>query len=87
LYCYENKLTALDISKNTALTTLYCNDNQLKALDVSRNDKLISVSCTANNFNPPTIYVWFDMAPAIPDGVSFNYDTDTVTLKYKPLNV
>ena len=35
LYCAENQLTSLDVSKNTALTFLGCSSNQLTALDVS----------------------------------------------------
>ena len=27
--CEENKLTALDLSKNTALETLYCGNNKI----------------------------------------------------------
>lgn len=30
LYCYQNQLTSLDVSKNTALTELYCYDNKIK---------------------------------------------------------
>ena len=41
-------MTALDVSKNTALTELYCNDNQLTSLDVSKNTALISLSCVCN---------------------------------------
>jgi Leucine-rich repeat (LRR) protein len=37
LYCSENQLTSLDVSKNTALTFLSCNENQLTSLDVSKN--------------------------------------------------
>ncbi|MDO4225174.1 MAG: hypothetical protein Q4C75_04720, partial [Bergeyella zoohelcum] len=29
LYCYNNQLTSLDVSKNTALTSLGCSSNQL----------------------------------------------------------
>ena len=30
LYCHNNQLTSLDVSKNTALTKLYCYNNQIK---------------------------------------------------------
>ena len=39
------KLTALDVSKNTALTTLSCDSNQLTSLDVSKNTALTYLSC------------------------------------------
>ena len=38
--CGVNKLTDLDVSKNTMLTTLFCSYNQLTALDVSKNTAL-----------------------------------------------
>ena len=48
LYCNDNQLTALDVSKNTALTRLYCNDNQLTSLDVSGCAALTGLSCYDN---------------------------------------
>lgn len=53
-YKYENgnftynKLTALDISKNTNLTYLHCGSNRLTALDVSNNTKLTELQCYNN---------------------------------------
>ena len=41
LRCTYNQLTALDVSKNTALTNLRCSNNQLTALDVSNNTSLV----------------------------------------------
>ena len=40
LSCYNNQLTSLDVSKNTALTKIVCNQNQLTSLDVSNNTAL-----------------------------------------------
>ena len=48
LVCAENQLTALDVSKNTALTRLWCYNNQLTALDVSRNTALEELRCYNN---------------------------------------
>ena len=48
LYCEENQLTSLDVSRNTALTTLHCNNNLLTSLDVSGNTALIHLSCQRN---------------------------------------
>ena len=48
LYCYDNQLTSLDLSKNTALTTLSCDNNQLTTLDVSKNTALTTLSCDNN---------------------------------------
>ena len=49
LYCYNNKLTSLDVSKNTNLTELECNENQLTELDVRQNAALTYLSCSKNN--------------------------------------
>ena len=48
LDCWNNELTSLDLSKNTALTQLNCYDNQLTALDVSNNTALIQLYCQGN---------------------------------------
>jgi len=48
LYCYQNNLTALDITHNSALTKLWCNINQLPTLDISQNTALVELSCTNN---------------------------------------
>ena len=48
LACYENQLTAFDVSKNTALTKLYCYNNQLTALDLSKNTALTTLYCYNN---------------------------------------
>ena len=48
LYCYNNALTELDVSKNTALTDLNCANNALTALDVTQNTALTRLNC-ANN--------------------------------------
>ena len=48
LVCAENQLTALDVSKNTALTRLWCYNNQLTKLDVSKNTALTELWCYFN---------------------------------------
>ena len=48
LYCGNNKLTKLDVSKNRKLTSLSCYDNQLTELDVSKNTKLTNLVCSGN---------------------------------------
>ena len=48
LHCEFNKLTSLDVSKNTALQFLDCSVNQLTSLDVSKNTALISLGCDKN---------------------------------------
>ena len=48
LYCYNNRLAELNLSRNIALTELYCYTNQLAALELSRNVKLKVLSCYQN---------------------------------------
>ena len=49
LDCSKNKLTQLDISKNTALTFLTCGSTQLTALDISNNISLRYLFIYYNN--------------------------------------
>ena len=48
LYCYNNKLTSLDVSKNPELKELWCTNNKLTSLDVSKNTKLEKLLCDKN---------------------------------------
>ena len=50
LRCTNNKLTSLDVSKNTKLEVLDCsnNNNKLRSLDVSNNPKLTKLDCNNN---------------------------------------
>jgi Leucine-rich repeat (LRR) protein len=47
-YCYENQLTSLDVSNNSALTELDCYFSQLTNLDVSNNTSLRYLDCGEN---------------------------------------
>ena len=49
LKCWDNELTALDVSKNTKLTRLSCWKNKLTALDVSKNTKLEMLDCESDS--------------------------------------
>ena len=49
LYCYNNKLTSLDVSKNEKLADLWCSQNNLTSLDVSKNPELKELWCSDNN--------------------------------------
>jgi hypothetical protein len=51
LGCGNSKLTALDITKNTALSTLNCNDNLLMTLDVTQNTTLVLLNCNNNKLS------------------------------------
>ncbi len=49
LECEYNRLTSLDVSRNTALMELECQYNQLPELDVSANTKLWLLICSSNS--------------------------------------
>ena len=50
LDCHRNsdKITALDVSKNTLLTWLECPENNINSLDLSNNTQLTWLSCSDN---------------------------------------
>ena len=48
LNCGHNRLTSLDVSKNTVLQELVCWENQLTSLDVSQNTALQKLVCWEN---------------------------------------
>ena len=48
LFCYDNQLTSLDVSANSALERLQCESNHLSSLDVSANTALTSLDCGFN---------------------------------------
>ena len=48
LYCDNNKLTKIDLSKNHELIALGCDNNRLTQLDVSSLTKLVSLNCDHN---------------------------------------
>ncbi len=48
LACDENRLTSLDLSKNTKLESLICNDNCLTSLDLSKLALLKNLECSYN---------------------------------------
>lgn len=47
--CSVNKLTELDVSKNTALMEFDCSGNNLTQLDISKNTKLWKLCCSNNS--------------------------------------
>ncbi len=51
LYCMDNKLTSLNVTKNTKLETLRCYINDIKSLNVTQNVALTILSCNNNNIS------------------------------------
>ena len=48
LVCYDNQLTTLNVSKNTALKSLNCAYDRLITLDISNNTYLTDLNCYLN---------------------------------------
>lgn len=48
LYCYNNPIMTLDVSKNIKLKILWCESNQLTSLDISKNILLEGLNCSKN---------------------------------------
>ncbi|MBR4713299.1 MAG: hypothetical protein IKP27_06445 [Paludibacteraceae bacterium] len=51
LYCHDNKLTTIDLSKQTKLRKFYCSQNQFTTLDVSHNLDLDTLICDKNSLS------------------------------------
>jgi len=49
LFCYSNKLSDLDLSKNTNLKLIDCGNNNISNLDLTNNINLIDLHCGKNN--------------------------------------
>ncbi|MBO7650296.1 MAG: InlB B-repeat-containing protein [Lachnospiraceae bacterium] len=48
LFCNDNQLTSIDVSKNLSLTNLDCSKNCLTTLNISNNQSLIGLECGDN---------------------------------------
>lgn len=48
LQCYDNLLTSIDLTQNTALVSLGIGNNQLASLDISQNTSLLDLQCGGN---------------------------------------
>lgn len=92
LYCYSNKLTTLDLSKNLALNNLNCFDNQLTTLDISKNVALKELNISNNkltsidlskNVNLTTLECSFNKLTAL--DVSKNIALTTLNCGYNQL--
>ena len=72
LYCYNNQLTSLDLSKNTALRSLDCTGNQLTSLDLSKNTALTSLYCYSNRIKGEAMDALIASLPTITSGSSYD---------------
>ena len=62
LWCQDNNLTFLDVSKNTKLSTLNCQNNQIVMLDVSGTD-LYDLNCYGNQIKGDAMQLLIDNLP------------------------
>jgi len=60
LFCNDNELTSLDLSKCAKLKELWCSDNQLTSLDVSQNTQLKTLHCNDNQLTSTSLNFLFE---------------------------
>lgn len=63
LYCYNNNLTELDLSKNTKLTSMYCYNNKLTSLNVAGCSELTVISLYQNRLKGEAMDALIDGLP------------------------
>ena len=73
LYCNNNQLTTLDVTKNTALEQLYCNNNKLLNLNLYYNTSISSSYRSLSKQKLSLTAVDIDAGIAIPVPSDFNY--------------
>ena len=56
----------MDVSKNTALTSLYCSSNQLTCLDLSKNTSISSCSLSSQSFSQKIVNLSTGVAIPVP---------------------
>ncbi len=86
LFCYDNQLTSLDLSKNVNLVQLYCYNNKLTRLDVSKNKGLVNFLCynnklTSLDVSTNTALVSFDCSSNILSSLNLSNNTALKNLK------
>jgi hypothetical protein len=79
LYCTDNYLTSLDVSRCSSLELLHCFRNRLTTLTLGTNTRLARLNCAYNNLsqldirqNPRLVQVYKEITPVVKDGVT-NY--------------
>lgn len=75
LNCYNNQISTLDFSSNTALEILNCNKNLLTSLNVTNNSALTTLSCGENYVTLTSIDVSQNLNLKILDIQSNNWMT------------
>ena len=93
LECSWNKLTKLDVSKNSKLEYLSCGDNKLTKLDVSKNTKLVELDCGSNKLtkldiskNSKLMYLYCSWNKLTNLNISKNQDLRELVCSYNKLS-
>ena len=93
LECSWNKLTKLDVSKNSKLEYLSCSDNKLTKLDVSKNTKLVELDCGSNKLtklniskNSKLMYLYCSWNKLTNLNISKNQDLRELVCSYNKLS-
>ncbi len=88
LDCKGNKITSLDISKNTFLKKLNCGGNQLSSLDLSNNPALLYLYCFDNQLtsldlsnNPALLFLYCGGNPLTSLNVSNNTELESMVIQ------
>ena len=97
LWCRDNQLDSLDISKNTDLRGLWCSGNNLTSIDLSKNKELVWIYCydcklTALDVsaNPKMAYIECNTNPITELDLTHNPELEHLmcgTCKLKKLDV
>lgn len=88
LVCHNNRLSTLDVTRNTKLAALWCHYNQLAELDISKNRELTQLYCDHNPGDgtvfPVTAWFGNDNIPNYfgPRG-SWEINGKTITVDYR----
>ena len=93
LECSWNKLTKLDVSKNSKLEYLSCRFNELTKLDVSKNTKLVKLDCGSNKLtklniskNSKLMYLYCSWNKLTNLNISKNQDLRELVCSYNKLS-
>lgn len=86
LWCKDNEISTIDISKNTDLRGLWCSNNNLTTIDMSHNPELVWVYCYDCNIstldvskNPKMAYIECNTNPIKSLDVTHNPELEHLT--------
>lgn len=72
LYCENNQLTSLDLSKNTKLELFYCQNNQLSSITMDGCTALVEFNCRNNRLSSLNLKNFNRLIEVVCDGNQLN---------------